>query len=131
MENDIRFLHFYTMNLERSTKDIIKGLGILDAKRSLPWKRPAKHERSTEEVRPIFWSNNPESYIARTHDWDEFPNGRWGLSRSPAFGETDNYFSMSKSLSVNFEDRKKLWGNEVKSFDDVSALFVSYLSGNI
>ncbi len=30
MEHGFRFLHFYTMNLERSVIEIIKGLGILD-----------------------------------------------------------------------------------------------------
>ena len=24
-------------------------------------------------------------------DWDEFPNGRWGDSRSPAYGDLDGY----------------------------------------
>jgi methylenetetrahydrofolate reductase (NADPH) len=28
--NGIKFLHFYTMNLERSVIDIIKDLGIID-----------------------------------------------------------------------------------------------------
>ena len=110
MENGIKFLHFYTMNLERSTAEIIKGLNILDSTRMLPWKIPASEKREGEEVRPIFWANNPDSYIARTHKWDEFPNGRWGLSQSPAFGEVDKYFSMSKALSFNMDERKKLWG---------------------
>jgi methylenetetrahydrofolate reductase (NADPH) len=52
--------------------------------------------RDSEEVRPIFWSNKPKSYIARTNTWDEFPNGRWGDSRSPAFSNIDDYPSMSK-----------------------------------
>jgi hypothetical protein len=25
-------------------------------------------------------------YVARTAQWDDFPNGRWGDARSPAFG---------------------------------------------
>jgi hypothetical protein len=25
--------------------------------------------------------------LTRTRHWDEFPNGRWGSSDSPAFGE--------------------------------------------
>ena len=44
--------------------------------RSLPWRRPTTDKRSAEEVRPIFWSNRPKSYITRTSDWDEFPSGR-------------------------------------------------------
>jgi len=32
--------------------------------------------RKEETVRPIFWSNRPRSYLQRTSNWDEFPNGR-------------------------------------------------------
>ena len=80
-----RFLHFYTMNLEKSVIDIVKGLGILDTSRELPFKKSSS-QRHNEEVRPIFWAIKPKSYINRTQEWDEFPNGRWGVSRSPAFG---------------------------------------------
>jgi len=34
-----------------------------------------------------FPSQTPETDRA----WDEFPNGRWGDSRSPAYGEIDGY----------------------------------------
>jgi len=33
-----RFIHFYTMNLEASVIKIIKGLGILNKQRDLPFK---------------------------------------------------------------------------------------------
>lgn len=49
------------------------------------------------------------SYIARTNDWDEFPNGRWGVSRSPAFGNITDYPSMSKYQKSNEKDIK-MWG---------------------
>ena len=29
---------------------------------------------------------------SRTRHWDEFPNGRWGNSASPAFGELKDYY---------------------------------------
>jgi len=61
MDNGFKFLHFYTMNLESSVINIIKGLGILDSQKSLPFKKcPA---RNHEEVRPIFWAIKPKSYI--------------------------------------------------------------------
>jgi methylenetetrahydrofolate reductase (NADPH) len=75
------------MNLERSVIDIIKGLGILDSQRVLHSKESST--KSKEDVRPIFWAIKPKSYIARTQEWDEFPNGRWGVSRSAAFGEAE------------------------------------------
>jgi methylenetetrahydrofolate reductase (NADPH) len=48
---------------------------------------PQVARRKQEEVRPIFWANRPKSYLQRTMSWDEFPNGRWGDARSPAYGD--------------------------------------------
>lgn len=65
--------------------------------------------------------------MARTADWDEFPNGRWGDSRSPAFGELDAY---GIGLQGTNEQNIKLWG-EPKSLRQVSDLFVRYLEGEL
>ena len=108
IKHGFRFLHFYTMNLERSVIEIIKGLGILDTQRDLPFKKSAK--RAKEDVRPIFWAIKPKSYIARTQEWDEFPNGRWGVSRSAAFGEVETYYLIANKSGFNVEELKKLWG---------------------
>ena len=47
------------------------------SRRPLPWAVSANPKRKVEDVRPIFWASRPKSYIYRTQDWDEFPNGRW------------------------------------------------------
>lgn len=47
--------------------------------------------RRSESIRPIFWANRTKSYLSRTENWDEYPNGRFGDSRSPAYGELDGY----------------------------------------
>lgn len=86
--------HFYTLNLERSTKLILERLDFVaepEIVNRLPWKPSLTPSRSKETVRPIFWRNRPRSYVNRTIAWDEFPNGRWGDSRSPAFGDLDGY----------------------------------------
>ena len=115
------------MNLEKSVIDIIKGLDILDNSKMLPFKG-----RQKEDVRPIFWAIKPKSYICRTQEWDEFPNGRWGLSRSPAFGLNDDLMiSMSKKYSFNFEEKKKIWGNELNSLKQISEVFINYLTGKL
>jgi methylenetetrahydrofolate reductase (NADPH) len=101
------------MNLETSIIQIIKGLKILDSQKSLPFKKCSG--RTKEEVRPIFWAIKPKSYISRTLEWDEYPNGRWGVSRSPAFGEPETYGSIAKRLSFNFEELKKLYGEHINS----------------
>jgi hypothetical protein len=41
--------------------------------------------------------------MQRTSSWDEFPNGRWGDSRSPAFGDlTDYHISDLHAAKVKF-----------------------------
>jgi methylenetetrahydrofolate reductase (NADPH) len=74
--------------------NVLKCLGIGDSdvsRRNLPFRGSRCNLTGmVEDVRPINWANRPKSYIARTNQWDEYPNGRWGDSRSPAFGELSN-----------------------------------------
>ena len=56
-----------------------------------------------------------------------FPNGRWGDSRSPAYGELDTY---GIGLKGTNEQNRKLWG-EPKSFGDVATLFANYMQGKV
>ena len=57
----------------------LSGLWCNEVKRPLlPWKSSGNpNRRNNEAVRPIFWGGRPKSYIHRTIEWDEFPNGRW------------------------------------------------------
>jgi len=121
-------LHFYTMNLAQATRMVLEELGWLPCaerplKQALPWKQSLSLGRREEDVRPIFWRNRNKSYIMRTQDWDEFPNGRWGDSRSPAFGELDAY---GIGLPGTNEQNRKKWG-EPKSIKDVADIFLRYL----
>mmetsp|Transcript_18077 Transcript_18077/g.45303 ORF Transcript_18077/g.45303 Transcript_18077/m.45303 type:complete len:656 (+) Transcript_18077:205-2172(+) len=85
--------------------------------------------RGDEQVRPVFWANRPQSYIHRTASWDDFPNGRFGNKDSPAYGDfTSAFVSYSKeSLQKLREDRRKMWGKELTTGKDVSAVFVKFL----
>ena len=65
MDAGVRFLHYYTMNLETAVIKVIKGLNILNTQKTLPYKTNSA-EREGEDVRPIFWSNKPISYIEKT-----------------------------------------------------------------
>lgn len=105
-------VHFYTLNLERSVTKILMGIGVIDVirptttesstleqsllssspsteslrattGRPLPWRPSAMKQRSMEEVRPINWANRPTSYVMRTEDWDEFPNGTINAQHVP------------------------------------------------
>ena len=93
----------------------------------LPWRQSLGLNRRDENVRPIFWRNRNRAYIERTQDWDEFPNGRWGDSRSPAFGEIDSY---NIGLKGTNEKNREIWG-EPKTLADISSLFVKYMMGKV
>jgi methylenetetrahydrofolate reductase (NADPH) len=122
----------YTMNLAQATRMVLEELELLPdldspLQKPLPWRPSLGLNRRDENVRPIFWRNRNRSYVARTQDWDEFPNGRWGDARSPAFGELDSYGIGLKGTNAQ---NIKLWGAPV-SIQDVSNLFVRYMSGEL
>ncbi|KAG0267785.1 hypothetical protein DFQ27_008284 [Actinomortierella ambigua] len=122
--------HFYTLNLEKSTRLILEGLKFVAPKatvRPLPWNPSLSKKREKENVRPIFWKNRIKSYVSRTEAWDEFPNGRWGDSRSPAFGELDGY---GTSLKLSIKDAHAQWGTPT-STADVARLFADYCRGQV
>lgn len=128
----IPHLHFYTMNLAQATRMLLEELDWMPSanrplKQALPWKQSLGLGRREEDVRPIFWRNRNKSYVLRTQDWDEFPNGRWGDSRSPAFGELDAY---GIGLTGTNEENRKKWG-EPTSINDISSMFVKYLENKI
>ena len=132
LASGINHLHFYTMNLQQATKMVLEELALTPSKASpmqkpLPWRQSLGLGRRDEDVRPIFWRNRNSSYIQRTQDWDEFPNGRWGDSRSPAFGELDAY---GIGLKGTNEQNIKLWG-EPKSLHEMANLFMNYVNGKL
>src|SRR6195952_3221726 len=109
--SSINMLPSYTMNLEQSTRMIIDGLGLIPqvdspVDKPLPWRQSLGLNRRDENVRPVYWRNRNRSYVARTQDWDEFPNGRWGDARSPAYGELDAY---GIGLKGSNEHYRKIW----------------------
>ncbi|ORX74075.1 MTHFR-domain-containing protein [Linderina pennispora] len=70
---------------------------------------------------------NLESSVQRPRLWDDFPNGRWGDARSPAFGNLSTYGEMLK-----FDPRgaAHIWGRP-QSLDEISQLFERYVTGQI
>lgn len=120
------------MNLAQATRMVLEELGLTPdmetpLEKPLPWRPSLALNRREENVRPIFWRNRNRSYIARTQDWDEFPNGRWGDARSPAFGELDAY---GVGLKGTNEQNIKLWGRPV-CIKDIADVFVRYMNGKL
>ena len=130
-----RGFHFYTLNLERSTLAIIEKLGLYQpdspSSRALPWRKSAEDLRALKEkTRPIFWANRPKAYISRTVQWDEFQNGRWGDSNSPAFGELSDHYLSRLVKSDTREKRQLMWG-KTADIASVTGAFCSFISGEI
>jgi methylenetetrahydrofolate reductase (NADPH) len=117
-------VHLYTLNLETSCTEIVKGLGLLrsPSPKEYPWNK-STGTRSTETTRPIFWAQRSASYVKRTSTWDDFPNGRFGSRDSPAYG----LFALPpKPTEKQQEELAKQW-----DFSDESGLrdvFVEFLT---
>ncbi len=123
-------IHFYTLNREVASTSILKRVGLWaeGPVKPLPFKLTADPKRVEEEVRPIFWNKRSKTYIYRTRHWDEFPNGRWGNSSSPAFGELKDYYLFYLACRSNKDELLKMWG-DVESEEDVWAVFARYMTG--
>ncbi|KAL2023945.1 hypothetical protein VTK56DRAFT_722 [Thermocarpiscus australiensis] len=68
-----------------------------------------------------------EGVLGREATWDDFPNGRWGDARSPAYGQIDGY---GISLHVSVAQARRLWGAPTKT-EDVSDIFIRHLKGEL
>ncbi|KAL4398815.1 methylenetetrahydrofolate reductase (NAD(P)H) Met13 [Malassezia pachydermatis] len=127
---DVNGLHIYTMNLERGSRMLLEYLGLTPSVQQLnplPWRQSLTPKRRDENIRPIFWANRTKSYVNRTDGWDEFPNGRWGDARSPAYGDVDAY---GTHLRFTKEEALELWG-EPNTLDDLKDLFVRFCAGDL
>lgn len=134
----INHLHLYTMNLEKAPLMILERLGLLPSEGEIinenssnfPWRKSLNPNRKNEEVRPIFWKRRPYSYVARTSQWavDEFPNGRFGDSSSPAFGGLD--LCGSQLIRQSTKKALELWATP-KTLNDLALLVNNYLTGKL
>uniref|UniRef100_A0A7E4VGY0 methylenetetrahydrofolate reductase (NADPH) n=1 Tax=Panagrellus redivivus TaxID=6233 RepID=A0A7E4VGY0_PANRE len=125
-------LHMYTMNREHSCREVLQALGLWqhESIRSLPWLPHGGHHplRCREDVRPIYWCARPKSYIFRTKDWDEYPNGRWGNSSSPAFNDLQEYYMFYLKGLPNKEAMLQMYSRELNGIEDVCRVFVKFLT---
>lgn len=65
--------------------------------------------------------------LGREATWDDYPNGRWGDARSPAYGEIDGY---GVSLHISIPQAVKLWSYPTTR-DDISNIFKRYMTGQV
>lgn len=92
-----------------------------DARRTLVSKALAKDKRTLVDI------STGKGALGKDATWDEFPNGRFGDSNSPAYGEIDGY---GPSLKILPQQAVVTWG-EPRTVADVARVFVAYLSDRI
>lgn len=68
-----------------------------------------------------------EGTLGREATWDDYPNGRWGDARSPAYGEIDGY---GVSLHVSVPQARRLWGSPTTK-DQISDIFARHVDGKL
>lgn len=127
-------MEYYNVKLKVAVTEILNRMGLWNpeptCQRSLPWinRSPSGVFRASDEVRPIFWSIRPKSYVCRTSDWDQFPNGRWGNSSAPSFGDLKDYHIFYTNRFQAQECREQ-WGSELSSEEDIWRVFECFVSG--
>ncbi|RCI08752.1 hypothetical protein L249_4882 [Ophiocordyceps polyrhachis-furcata BCC 54312] len=68
-----------------------------------------------------------EGVLGREATWDDFPNGRFGDARSPAYGEMDGY---GVSLHMSVTQAERLWGHPTTP-EDINRIFVRHVRGDL
>ncbi len=68
-----------------------------------------------------------EGTLGREATWDDYPNGRWGDARSPAFGDIGGY---GVSLHVSVPQAIKLWSYPARA-EDISDIFKRHILGEL
>ncbi|EMS25377.1 methylenetetrahydrofolate reductase (NADPH) [Rhodotorula toruloides NP11] len=139
-ENDIRGFHLCTLNLEKSVTRVLELLQWVEPgstkisarlrKGLSPNGAPLPKVINSLRPAPSTGANVAGPDIARKDSpasWDEFPNGRFGDARSPAYGEMDGY---GVSLKLPPAEAMRQWGQPT-ALSDVSRVFSSYLRGSL
>ncbi|KAL8693467.1 MAG: hypothetical protein Q9218_001698, partial [Villophora microphyllina] len=78
-------------------------------------------------AKPAANSNQPITTDSRSATWDDYPNGRFGDARSPAFGTPISY--SPSSLPCTPAQARTLWGEPTMA-SQMTTLFTSHLSNN-
>ncbi|CAI6010024.1 unnamed protein product [Closterium sp. NIES-65] len=134
LDAGIHTLHMYTLNQDKTTIAILKNLGLIEASnipRALPWRSATNIVRCTEDVRPIYWSLRPKSYLARTAAWTKFPSGRLGPAEALSYSDLPakhRAFLKRKSRATALA---RDWAVPVASTEDVKQLFARFVSGEV
>ena len=138
----VRGYHFCTLNLEKSVHHILEELS---------WSRGMRREATATKFAGLPNGNmhrdangdaindsrlatlrnseatDPQWRKDSSNLWDEYPNGRFGDARSPAYGDLDGW---GVSLKLTPSEALRQWGTPV-DYADISQIFTRYLQGTL
>ncbi|EFP89813.2 uncharacterized protein PGTG_15769 [Puccinia graminis f. sp. tritici CRL 75-36-700-3] len=120
--NGFKSFHLCTLNLERSITRLVNQLGWSPGgiKHCQPLLGPSVKIGTAEIVQG-----------GLSVGWDEFPNGRFGDQRSPAFGLREGYSSsLTSAFSHLTTDVHALWGTPT-SLKDITQIFCAFTQGKL
>ncbi|OBZ65691.1 Methylenetetrahydrofolate reductase 2 [Grifola frondosa] len=108
-EGDIRGVHFCTLNLEKSVTRVLEALAGLaeDTEEPPESERIITPHTATDTAATKLATSGPNTEVEAgkgelnsAADWDDFPNGRFGDFKSPAYGETDPWVAFIPRLDL-------------------------------
>jgi methylenetetrahydrofolate reductase (NADPH) len=127
-------LHFVTMNLESSTWALLSDLGFAGptaaSRRLFPWRPSGDEGRAGEDVRPIHWSNHPESYVERTAGWGGY-SGPWTGRGAARVYQPPLQELLIPPWAGTPEERRAMWGSAPTTARDVWEVFVRFIEGRV
>lgn len=123
LDAGISGFHICTLNLEKSVRLILERVGFVP----VATVRKAPRPLSAEIIHGSTGPQTADDLSGRSESWDDFPNGRWGDARSPAFGDLDGY---GASLKVEPRKALEMWRRPT-AVEDISTLFVEFIQGKI
>ncbi|CCA73873.1 related to MET12-methylenetetrahydrofolate reductase [Serendipita indica DSM 11827] len=153
-QSGVQGFHFCTFNLEKSVQRVLEQLGWVGrhveqhnmvisespSRNNQPGSLPpelvitasdiaASTSYSLKQAHPGNGPNNSagKGELNAAGTWDEFPNGRFGDFKSPAFGVKDLWDHGITALPRNAVE---LWGRPTHTAD-ITTVFLRYLRGEV
>ncbi|PVF94840.1 methylenetetrahydrofolate reduct [Serendipita vermifera] len=151
-QSGVQGFHFCTLNLEKSVQTVLERLGwvgphteqhnmlISESPPGAPSSFPpelvitaadatASASFKLNQIHPGSGATNTagKGELTSLDAWDEFPNGRFGDSKSPAFGTNDLW---DNGIGVSPQQALQYWGKPTTT-EDITAIFLKYLKDEI
>ncbi|WBW70864.1 methylenetetrahydrofolate reductase Met11 [Schizosaccharomyces osmophilus] len=105
--------------------DSLKGISA--SLRNQPNEAALATHRDSLTADAPFSVSEGSGVLGRQANWDDFPNGRFGDPRSPAYGEIDGY---GPTLHFPQQEALRLWGYPVDE-SDITSLFQRHIKNDI